>query len=333
MEIRRLLHNATAQDLVVALISGGGSSLLCAPASGLTLAHKTATNALLLACGADIHEINTVRKHLSLVKGGQLARAAHPAKVIALAVSDVVGDDLSVIASGPFTADPTTWQDALRIVQHYKLEDRLPKPVMQHLLQGSTGLRAETPKPGDNCCRNVTAAVIASNRQSLSAAAECARSLGYTPLILSSSITGDTAAAAAFHMAVLREIHASGNPLALPCCLISGGETTVSLCGMGLGGRNMEFVLHAVDGLAAMPRTLLASVGSDGTDGPTDAAGAFACTDSAHKAAAAGLNTHDYLAGNDSYHFFERLDQLVRPGPTRTNVMDIRIALAGYPDK
>ncbi len=323
--LREILESAGENDLVISLVSGGGSALAPLPAGGISLEDKRAATDLLLACGASIHEINTVRKHLSMVKGGGLARAAFPATVINLMVSDVVGDDMDVIASGPFVPDRSTFAGAASVLEKYSLADRVPAPVRERFAGGARGEIGETPKPGDPAFDRVFNRIVASNYTALAAARDAADRLGYRAVILSSMITGDTGEAAAMHAAVAREIAASGNPVAPPACVLSGGETTVVVRGGGLGGRNMEFALHAARALDGVRGAFAAGVGSDGTDGPTDAAGAIADWRTAARARERGLDIEDYASRNDSYRFFEALGDLVKTGPTRTNVMDIRM--------
>ncbi len=325
-------RNVGPQDLLFVVISGGGSALSPAPASGITLADKKRATSLLLRSGATIHEMNALRKHLSRIKGGRLLAHARGAEVVALVLSDVPGDELSTIASGPTIPDPTTFADCLEIVERYGLGDDFPQPVMDFLKKGAAGgpgAPEETPKiadPGLNSAHNV---IVASNILSLQAAAEAARRFGYVPLIVSSSIEGNTADIAGVHVAVAREVLRSGQPIAPPCCIISGGETTVRVQGAGKGGRNQEFALWCARAIGSWPedRVLFASLGSDGTDGPTDAAGAIAAVDTERRGAGLGLSIKDYLARNDSYHFFQCLGDLIITGPTRTNVMDLRFIL------
>ncbi len=325
-------RNVTSQDLLFVVISGGGSALAPAPAAGISLADKKRATSLLLRSGATIHEMNALRKHLSRIKGGRLLAHASGAAVIALVLSDVPGDELSTIASGPTIPDPTTFADCLEIVERYGLSQDFPKPILDYLkkgVSGGPGAPQETPKfddPGIEPAQNV---IVASNILSLEAAAEAARRVGYTPLILSSSIEGNTADVTGVHVAVAREVLKSGQPIAPPCCVISGGETTVKVEGTGKGGRNQEFALWCARAISNWPddRVLFASLGSDGTDGPTDAAGAMAAVDTERRGAERGLSIKDYLARNDSYHFFQCLGDLIITGPTRTNVMDMRFIL------
>jgi len=320
-----------ARDLLFCLLSGGGSALLPCPADGLTLEDKQQATRQLLACGADIEEMNAVRKHLSAIKGGQLARAAAPATVISLVLSDVIGDRLDVIASGPAVPDKSTFGEAAGIIDRYGLWATLPPAVVRRLRDGVAGKVPDTPKPGDPAFARTQTVIVGSNTLAIQAAAARARELGYHTLILSSFMEGETREIARAHAAVAREIHHSGNPVPVPACVLSGGETTVTLRGDGKGGRNQEFALAAAQDIAGLPDTLILSAGTDGTDGPTDAAGAFADGTTVARGLEHGLDAGDCLRRNDSYHFFERLGDLLVTGPTRTNVMDVRILLVGHP--
>jgi glycerate 2-kinase len=323
-----LQKNAGPKTLVFCLLSGGGSALLVSPAPGLSLADKQETTRLLLASGADIAEINSIRKHLSQLKGGGLARLAGDSKVVSLIVSDVVGDRLDTIASGPTVPDQTTWQDCREILGRYGIWDQVPAPVRDRIQHGLDGKLPDTPKPGQPQLEGVVNLIVSGNRHALDFAAAKAKALGYAPLILSSTIEGETYDVARMHAAMAREVRQSGQPIAPPCCLISGGETTVTLGdNPGKGGRNMEFALACVLDLEGVDGVLALSAGTDGTDGPTDAAGAQADGMSAARAREAGLKPRDFLARHDAYNFFEALDDLLITGPTRTNVMDIRLML------
>jgi glycerate 2-kinase len=323
--IAKIAEAATRDDLVVCLVSGGASALLPLPAPPISLEEKQEVTRLLLACGADIHEFNAVRKHLSHIKGGQLARLASPARVEALLLSDVIGDDPGVIGSGPSAPDASTFAEVAHIVEKYGIAGRLPTSVIRRLELGSRGEIAETPKQGDPIFRRVRNTIIGSNRLALAAAARCARGHGFRTVVLSSEIQGETREIARMHGAIAREIVRRGQPLRPPACIISGGETTVTLRGSGLGGRNQEFVLAAALEIAGLPDTVVLSAGTDGTDGPTDAAGAIADGSTlARKPEGAA-----YLNANDSYHYFEALGDLVKTGPTLTNVMDVRLVLVG----
>lgn len=323
------VHGLGSDDLVLVLISGGGSALTPAPVAGITLAEKQALTKALLACGADIREMNALRKHISRIKGGQLARAAAPARVFTLILSDIVGDPLDAIASGPTVPDPRTYADALAILDKYRIRQGIPSSIRTHLEAGAAGRIPETPKPDDPLFRRVRSVMVASNIQALEAAKAEAHRLGFQAMVLSSFIEGETREIARMHAALALEVRASGNPLTPPVCLITGGETTVTLKGTGKGGRNQEFALAAALDIAGLPDVVVLSAGTDGTDGPTDAAGALADGDTVSRAIGLGLAPRVALDGNDAYPFFQRLGDLVMTGPTRTNVMDVRLVLVG----
>ncbi len=326
-KIVALLKETNEQDLIISCISGGGSALLTLPGQGLDLEDKQKITQALLRAGADIHEINTVRKHISGVKGGRLAKLCERSTVINLMISDVVGDDPGVIASGPFTADGATFQDTWAILGKYGILNEAQSRIRDYIQKGLDGLIPETLKPGDPIFDNIHNKIIGSNITALKSGKEMAEGLGYNSIILSSSITGDTSQAAAFHCAVAREIRSSGNPIAHPACVLSGGETTVRVTGAGTGGRNQEFALASLNAISEIPGCLLLSAGSDGTDGPTDAAGAIVDTYSLKRAKSMGLDPYVFLMENDSYDFFSKLGDLFKTGPTGVNVMDLRIAL------
>ena len=322
-----LLREANARDLVLVVISGGASALLPAPTPPLTLRDKQRTTDLLLRAGADIFELNAVRKHLSALKGGRLASLAYPATVVSLLLSDVIGDPLDVIGSGPTAPDPSTYGDALRSIAEYSLTRKVPAVVFHHLEQGARGNLPETPKPGDPLFQNVHNVLVGSNRQALRAAAEKAKALGYRPLLLSSTMRGETREVAGVHAEMVREILSSGHPAKPPLCLLSGGETTVTVKGHGRGGRNQEFALAAAIQLSGSTNWLVLSAGTDGTDGPTDAAGAVADGTTVARAMSAGCPPQQHLQANDSYTVFQSIKDLVKTGPTGTNVMDIHLFL------
>ena len=331
-EVLALGKDVDERTLVVVLISGGGSAILCAPAEGLRLEDKIEATRLLLACGATIQEVNCVRKHLSAVKGGRLAAAFEPATVLSLILSDVVGDNLDAIASGPTAPDKTTWSDAIAIVRRRGLAARFPPRAAALLARGAAGELADTPKPGDPLFARTRNILVGTNRLALLAAEERAKELGYSTLVLSSRLTGEAREVALVLLGIGKDISASGFPLRKPACLIVGGETTVTLRGAGKGGRNQEMALAFLAGLGRAPEagdglTLLVA-STDGSDGPTDAAGAFASAEILAAARAADLDPEAYLAANDSYSFFERLGGLLKTGPTNTNVCDIQILLA-----
>ncbi len=326
-QIFSLVKQAKANDLVIVLISGGGSALLPLPHANVTLAEKQATSDVLIGCGATIHEINAIRKHLSGIKGGRLAQAAAPAQTTALILSDVVGDDLDVIASGPTVPDSSTFANCWDTVLRYQIDHRLPATVIAHLQSGLEGKVPETPKPAMQNWPNVHNHIIGSNLEAIQAAATEARAKAYNTLILSSRMEGETRTVAQVHGAIAREILANGYPVAPPACILSGGETTVTLKGNGLGGRNQEFSLAAAMDIDGASHVVVLSGGTDGNDGPTDAAGAFADDKTVQRAEQAGLSISHHLENNDAYPFFKRLDDLFITGPTNTNVMDLRIIL------
>ncbi|MDI6795712.1 MAG: glycerate kinase [Desulfatibacillaceae bacterium] len=325
--ITGLLESAKSRDLVFCVLSGGGSALLPLPAEGITLHEKQKTTSALLACGAAIHEINAIRKHISQVKGGGLAKIAYPATLVTLILSDVIGDDLGVIASGPTVPDDSTFAQCLEIIAKYGIREQMPKSVLSRLVNGARGEIIETPKPGDKVFEKNFSLLVASNRMAVNAARDEAARLGYTPLVLSTSIEGETRDVARVHAAIAREIRLSGNPVAVPACVLSGGETTVTLKGSGKGGRNTEFALAAAMDIQGLENLLILSCGTDGTDGPTDAAGAAADGSTGKRANSSGVDAMRSLANNDSYNFFRQAGGLVKTGPTLTNVMDLRIML------
>jgi hydroxypyruvate reductase len=303
------------------------------PTPGVSLADLQALTQTLLACGATINEINTIRKHLSQLKGGQMARLAAPSPVISLILSDVVGDPLDIIASGPTVPDPSTFADAWSVLTCYDVVDQVPQSVISHLQAGMEGTVAETPKPGEAVFEHVQNVVIGSNRIAAFAAAGAARQLGFNPLVLTTYLEGEAREVGKI-IAGLAKGAVRGEttcppdmPLTLPACLVLGGETTVTLRGNGKGGRNQEMALAAALALAGWPGVLVTCLATDGSDGPTDAAGAFADGETVQRAATLGLKAADYLARNDAYHFFERLGDLILTGPTQTNVNDLVVVL------
>ncbi|HEY9074672.1 MAG TPA: glycerate kinase, partial [Desulfobaccales bacterium] len=319
----RLLEGCSEKDLIMGAFSGGASALLPAPVPPLNLQQKQLATQLLLECGAEIGEINCIRKHLSRSKGGGLARAAYPATLISLILSDVVGDRLDVIASGPTVADDSRFADCLAVVARYGLAARLPAPVWRYLQDGAAGLHPETPKAGDPIFARVQNVVVGNNRLALLAARDRAAALGFRALLLTSGLEGEASQVARVLAAVGKEVCLSGHPVAAPACVLAGGETTVTLVSPGKGGRNQELALAAALALDGWDRISLLAAGTDGTDGPTEAAGAVADGATCRRARALGLNPADFLRRHDSYHFFAALGDLLITGPTRTNVMDI----------
>lgn len=326
-EIVELLRTTGDNDLVICLISGGGSALLPLPADDLKLEDKQAVTKTLLECGAAIQEINAIRKQISAVKGGRLARLAYPSTLVSLILSDVIGDDLDVIASGPTVADTHTFQDCRKIIDKYDLNKRAPARVIGYIEKGCRGEAEETPKSDDPIFTRTQNAIVGSNILAVKAAKTKALELGYNTMILSTFIHGETEEVAKVHTSVAREIKTSGNPLEKPACIISGGETTVTIEGAGKGGRNQEFVLAAAIDMGGLENVVVLSAGTDGTDGPTDAAGAVADGETLRRAHELGMDAYAMLCENNSYNFFSRLEDLVITGPTNTNVMDLRIVL------
>jgi hydroxypyruvate reductase len=328
-EILALVEKAGARDLVICLISGGGSALLIAPVQEISLEDKQNATKLLLASGATIHEFNTVRKHLSRAKGGRLAQMANPATITSLILSDVVGDDLDVIASGPTVPDSSTFKDAEQILKGYGIWEQLASSVRNHIEKGSSGQIEDTPKSDNAAFLQCSQVLVGTNLQALKAAGKAAERLGYRPLILSSKVEGEAREVAKFYTAIAKEILESAYPMEPPVCVLAGGETTVTLQGDGRGGRNQEFALASALAIEGLDNIIVLSGGTDGTDGPTDAAGAIADGTTVARARESGLNPKDFLQRNDSYSFFQKLDDLVMTGPTRTNVMDLYMLLVG----
>jgi hydroxypyruvate reductase len=321
--IAELLDEAGADDLVLCLISGGGSALMTLPVEGVTLGDMKALTDALLRAGATINEINAIRKHVDRLKGGKLARLASPARVASLILSDVVGDPLDVIASGPTVPDTSTFTEAYALLERYDLLETVPSSIVEHLRRGRQGQIEETPKPGDVIFGASQNVVVASNEIAARAAANKAMDLGFSALLLSTFVEGEAREVAKVFVALAKEIRNSGNPTPCPACLVAGGETTVTLRGEGKGGRNQEMALSAAIGLEGFEDVAIVCLATDGTDGPTDASGALADGDTLQRARERGLDAWSYLAKNDSYHFFAPLDDLLMTGPTNTNVNDL----------
>lgn len=330
-EVTAYLAGSRPGDLVFCLISGGGSALMSLPVEGVSLEDLQSLTRLLLGCGADITEINTLRKHLDRVKGGGLARLAAPARVVALVLSDVIGSPLEVIASGPTVADPTTFASALAILDKYHIRAQAPAAIRDVLERGMRGDLPETVKPGSPILDRVTTLVIGSNVQAAEAGLAEARAAGFHAHLLMTDLAGEAAQAGERLAAALRQVAAEGQPIPRPACLAAGGETTVTLRGSGMGGRNQELALAAVPALSGLPDVALLTLGTDGEDGPTDAAGALVTGETLARARAAGLDPAVFLANNDSYHFFQALGDLVITGPTGTNVNDLAFLFAFPP--
>ncbi len=327
-QIAGLLADTTARDLVIVLISGGGSALLTLPTSGVSLSDLAQLTEALLASGATIDEINSLRKHLDQVKGGGLARMAAPATVITLILSDVVGNPLDVIASGPTVPDSSTFVSAYGVLEDYDLLEQVPSAVVAHLRAGMHGEVSETPDVDDPIFQHVRHVLVGSNAQAAAAAMEAARQESLHALLLTTFAQGEARVVGRMLAAIARELVATGCPVARPACIILGGETTVTLRGDGQGGRNQELALAAVRDMAGLDNVALVTLATDGGDGPTDAAGAVVTGETFARAQALGLNPDASLANNDAYAFFAALDDLLRPGPTHTNVNDLAFVFA-----
>jgi len=323
----QLLKGLSEDDLVFCLISGGGSALLSSPAAGISLKDKQDITRSLLKCGATIQEINTVRKHLSDVKGGWLAKRAYPSTLVSLIVSDVVGDPLDAIASGPTAPDSTTYLDAINVVKKYDLWAELPDSVRTRLVKGYRGIIPDTPKYDDKSFKKVFNIVLGNNRLASYAAQHALEESGLNTLCLTSFLEGEAREAALVLASIIKEIDASGRPIQRPAALIAGGETTVTVKGPGKGGRNQEMVLSLLRKIGGMCGVAAASLGTDGVDGPTDAAGAIADGMSLIRSIEMKLSSTEHLLRNDSYRFFSKMNDLIFTGPTGTNVNDLFVAV------
>lgn len=328
-KIVNLLSTARADDLVLCLISGGGSALLTDPVEGISLEDIQVLTASLLRCGANVGEINTLRKHVDRVKGGGLARVAAPATVISMILSDVVGDPLDMIASGPCLPDLTTFEDALAVLQRYHLFEEAPPKIIKYLQKGVSGSIPETPKPGDHLFDRTQNIIIGSGYQAAQAGLERARGLGWNSSLLTTFLQGEARQAGRTLAAIARQVDATGEPSRRPACLIAAGETTVTVKGGGTGGRNQELALAAVPDMAGIQEAVLVALATDGGDGPTAAAGAVVTGETLLRARSLGMEPVEYLDRNDAYHFFEPLDDLLITGPTQTNVNDLALLFLG----
>ena len=329
-ETRELLKGLTRDDIVLCLISGGGSSLWPAPAEGISLEVLQEVDYLLPRAGATIRELNAVRKHISDLKGGQLARWAAPAQVISLIMSDVIGDPLDFIASGPTAPDTTSFPDALAVIQKYGIG--VSEAISDRLQQGVQGKIPETPKPGDPIFKTVENHIIANNRLLVEASSNKAGELGFNPLILGTEVEGEAKDVGGFFAAIAREIARSGNPIKAPACVLAAGETTVTVRGQGVGGRNQEMALAWAIDMGSRPSSMnscFASVATDGTDGPTTAAGGMVDPLTCSRATELGLNPSKFLRANDSSNFLKATGDLIITGPTQTNLRDLQILLVG----
>ena len=327
-KISRLLDDSGEDDLVICLLSGGGSSLLPAPVEGISLKDKRAVTDALLKASAPIEALNCVRKHLSRLKGGQFAHRAHPARLAVLAISDVVGDPFDVIASGPTCGDPTTFADARRELKHYGVWLAIPANVRKHIEGGVAGVIADTPEPSDPLFRHVQNFIVANNATALDAAAAEARSRGFKPLILTRHMQGEAREVGKFLAGIAAGIREEGKPARSPVCILLGGETTVTVKGGGLGGRCQELALSFLNNINNETSLCLLAAGSDGQDGPTPSAGAIADAKSLQITKKQGIDPRSFLSENNSHEFFRRFGELISTGPTGTNVMDIVVILA-----
>jgi len=314
------------RDLLIVLLSGGASSLLPAPVIGITLADKQRTTERLLRCGATIREINTVRKHLSRIKGGRLAELTE-ATIVTLILSDVLGDDLSAIASGPTAPDPTTYQDAVAILKGYRIWQAVPLRVRQHLDRGCQGFVRETPKPGSSLLRRVHHHIVGNNATAITALTRAAREAGLRTLVHTLTLTGEAREAGKRFGSMARSIVREGNPLQRPCCIVAGGETTVTVTGSGKGGRAQEFAAAAALEIAGLAKVWVVAIGTDGTDGPTDAAGAVVDGNTMARAQRLSVDLKSALKRHNTYPALKRLHQLILTGPTGTNVNDLYLLL------
>ncbi|RLI16451.1 glycerate kinase [Candidatus Bathyarchaeota archaeon] len=325
--ILEIAEKAGENDLVICLISGGGSSLMPLPRGDISIVDKKKITEALLKCGATINEINTVRKHISDFKGGWLAKKAYPATVLNLILSDVIGDPLDFIASGPTVPDSTTFHEAVKILKKYELWNTVPESIRKVLSDGEKGLIPETPKADDQVFKKVFTVVVGNNRFASLAACESLRSNGLNTLLLTSTLEGEARHVGTVLASIAREISISQNPVSKPAGIVAGGETTVTVKGKGLGGRNQEIALSAALKLEGMNGVVLASLSTDGVDGPTDAAGAIVDGKTLERAANKGLNPEEFLAENNSYNFFSELGDLIFTGPTGTNVNDVSVII------
>jgi glycerate-2-kinase len=323
----RIAEEADEDDLVICLISGGGSSLMPLPRGKISIGDKRKLTDALLKSGATINEINTVRKHISDFKGGWLAKKAYPATILNLILSDVVGDPLDFIASGPTVPDSTTFNDAVRVLEKYHLWSTTPPLIRRVLTDGQKGLIPETPKAGDEAFKKTHNVIVGNNRSASLAACECLRKASLNTLLLTATMEGEAREAGIIFATIAREVSASGNPARKPAGIVAGGETTVTVTGKGLGGRNQEIPLAASPNLSGLDGVVIASLTTDGVDGPTDAAGAIADGKTLTRAAESGLTAERFLLENDSYRFFAKLGDLMFTGPTGTNVNDVSVII------
>jgi len=328
-QIIEILQKSTERDLVLAVISGGASALLELPVEGVSLADMQTLTHKLLKVGATINQLNNIRKHLSQVKGGNLARLAYPATLVSLILSDVVGSPLDIIGSGPTVPDTSTYQQAWEALEQFGLTivGELPESIIQHLQKGLRGEIPETPKPNDPIFAKTRNIIVGDNQVAAMAAAQTAHELGYNPILLSTFVEGEAREVAKVLVGVAKEVQAFNTPVAKPACILAGGETTVTIRGDGRGGRNQEMALAIALALDGLDNIIGVPLATDGSDGPTDAAGAIVDGQTVSKARKLGLDPLDFLARNDAYHFFEATGDLLKSGPTNTNVNDLTLFL------
>ena len=317
------IQNLTQSDLVFCLISGGGSALMAAPANGISLLEMQQLVRILLGCGATIHEINTIRKHIDRVKGGGLAKIIYPAQCVTLLLSDVVGNSIDVIASGPTVPDETSYEDAEQVINKHGIREKIPRSILEVLREGRAGLLPETLKVDDPRYERVQNVIIGSNQQAAEAAVVQAKLEGFDGQLLTTYLQGESRLAGEFLSTIMHQMAVHNQPVRRPACLVVGGETTVVLKNHGKGGRNQELALSSVEVIAGLDRVTLVTLATDGEDGPTDAAGAVVTGETAARAAQTGLSDRSYLDQNNSYEFFEKLGDLIKIGPTGTNVNDL----------
>lgn len=322
------LKKVTENDLIINLVSGGGSALMVLPPEGITLTDITHLTTVLLKSGAGIHEINTIRKHIDMIKGGGLARMTYPAHMETLILSDVLGDQISMIASGPTAIDETTYDDSWKIIQRYKIENEIPKSIIDHLKKGMRGDLQETVKSGDDVMSKISNNIIGSLISAINSAENAAKKLGYNTAVLSTKLVGEAREVGKVFGSILTNMVESDKLIKKPACVIAGGETTVTISGNGKGGRNQELALGAVGQIDKLHNCCLITIATDGEDGPTDAAGAFVTGRTKSRAEEKGLNHEQYLANNDAYNFFRITGNLVKIGPTGTNVNDLLLLFA-----
>lgn len=325
--IMKMARQSQKDDLFIFLLSGGASALLPCPAVGLSFDDKQSATRVLLQSGATIHEVNAIRKHLSCVKGGRLAQVCAPARLVCLILSDVIGDSIEAIGSGPTAPDPTTYADCLEIIARYGLADAMPGPALELLARGARGEIAETVKPSDPVFGKVQNFIVANNCSALEAARDCAQAYGYEVSILTANMHGESRCVAEAHSEYVKNIVNGKQRASRPLCLLSGGETTVSVTGTGVGGRNQEFALAAALAIENIRNVVILSGGTDGRDGSTDAAGGIVDGTTIERARNRGLDARSFLERNDSYHLLQAVDDLLMTGPTLTNVMDLQITL------